>query len=446
MAGIPVIALSVATSKKFYHQFGTTLLDRVFDESVADERADDMRTRADEILSNLISEVGKKAPKPKKVKKTGESKSPSKGELKKQATISKLTQELASITGQPMDDSVSYSVGELREKIKTAKKAAKEAKKQADKAAKEAKKQAAKAAKEAKKQADKAAKEAKKQEAIQKKMTGLISEVEKLGGTVEDGETLASLRKKVTTLKKAAKSKAKKTKAPSKRELVKMQLLGQLSEMTTHEFTVASSTKEIRDAIAAEKKKLKAAQKAAVPKEDVYSERFTTGKDHDGFKNKAGKFWLRVKINKKTRAVTKTKPDTWTDEANAAFEKIYPDGVAVKKSPAKKTAKKTAKKPAKSQLDMIAQLATDAATAELAEENVIAVDDEELSVEELSEIEDSDEEEDEPEFPGEDAVEEFDHFSRVGEELYIDDEHNVYDAEQMYIGKYDSGSDTIVEP
>ena len=67
----------------------------------------------------------------------------------------------------------------------------------------------------------------------------------------------------------------------------------------------------------------------------------------------------------------------------------------------------------------------------------------------LSEIEDdsSDDEEndEEPEFPGEDAVEDFEHCLRPGEQLYIDEEHNVFNDEQTFIGTYDAESDTIDE-
>lgn len=298
------------------------------------------------------------------------------------------------------------------------------------------------------------------------------------------------LKKQETAAKKAIKAKArakaksdkaakkameiaakKAAKGPSKRDIAKQALLKELSVLDSKTvLTKQSSMKDIRSAIASLKKAAKAAAKAAMPKVDYMTAKRIADKEGNDYRNKDDTKFLRVKVARATKDVVKVKPETWTDEANARFDELYPNGKAVAKTPKAKVAKKTkkaanknevAKKKQiviKSDMDLIAQLATDAAKAELAESMVVSSktddntevpeedNDDELTADDLSEIEDdSDVEEEEPEFPGEDDVEEFDHSLYPGQQLYLDEEHNVYSDEQVYIGKYDSETDTIEE-
>ena len=272
--------------------------------------------------------------------------------------------------------------------------------------------------------------------------------------------------------KKAQEKAAKKAaKGPSKRDIAKMALLKELSELDSKVgLTMESSMKDIRSAIATLKKAAKAAAKAAMPKVEYKTPKRIVDADGKDFRNKDDTMFLRVKVAKATGDVVKVKPDTWTDEANARFDELYPNGKEVAKRGGKgawmtRRAKKTKatkntkvafnSQVAKSDMDLIAQLAMDGAKAELAESNVVAPkeektaepeEDDELTADDLSEIEDeSDVEEEEPEFPGEDDVEEFEHSLYPGQQLYLDEEHNVFNDEQEFIGKYDAETETIEE-
>lgn len=416
------IALPTATTKKIYTQFGSALLDRIFtDDDTNGRELSQYRGMADQALESLIAEVGKKTTPTKKAKKAKSPKGPSKAQLKKTEARKLLIAEYNALGAEENKFAEDTSNKEIRSAIKALKK---ELKKQETAA-----KKAIKAKARAKAKSDKAAKKA---------------------------------------MEIAAKKAAK---GPSKRDIAKQALLKELSVLDSKTvLTKQSSMKDIRSAIASLKKAAKAAAKAAMPKVDYMTAKRIADKEGNDYRNKDDTKFLRVKVARATKDVVKVKPETWTDEANARFDELYPNGKAVAKTPKAKVAKKTkkaanknevAKKKQiviKSDMDLIAQLATDAAKAELAESMVVSSktddntevpeedNDDELTADDLSEIEDdSDVEEEEPEFPGEDDVEEFDHSLYPGQQLYLDEEHNVYSDEQVYIGKYDSETDTIEE-
>ena len=416
------IALPTATTKKIYTQFGSALLDRIFtDDETKGRELSQYRSMADEALESLVAEVGKKTTPTKKAKKAKSPKGPSKAALKQAAMREALTKEYMSLNPKNSSISEDMTNKDIRKLISERKKAIK--KEQA------AAKKAAKAEAAAKAKAEKAAKKAQE---------------------------------------KAAKKAAK---GPSKRDIAKQALLKELSGMdSAHTLTMESSTKDIRSAIATLKKAAKAAAKAAMPKVEYKTPKRIADAEGNDFRNKDDTMFLRVKVAKATGDVVKIKPDTWTDEANARFDELYPNGKEVAKRgggkgawmirrPKKTKAAKNTKvafnsQVATSDMDLIAQLAMDAAKAELSESKVVAPkekttepeEDDELTADDLSEIEDdSDVEEEEPEFPGEDDVEEFEHSLYPGQQLYLDEEHNVFNDEQEFIGKYDSETDTIEE-
>ena len=416
------IALPTATTKKIYTQFGSALLDRIFtDDDTNGRELSQYRGMADQALESLIAEVGKKTTPTKKAKKAKSPKGPSKAQLKKAEARKLLIAQYNALGAGETKFAEDASNKEIRSAIKALKK---ELKKQETAA-----KKAIKAKATAKAKSDKAAKKA---------------------------------------MEMAAKKAAK---GPSKRDIAKQALLKELSVLDSKtELTKQSSMKDIRSAIASLKKAAKAAAKAAMPKVDYMTAKRIADKEGNDYRNKDDTKFLRVKVARATKDVVKIKPETWTDEANARFDELYPNGKAVAKTPKAKVAKKT-KKAAnknevvkkkqivmKSDMDLIAQLATDAAKAELAESMVVSSktddnteapeedNDDELTADDLSEIEDdSDVEEEEPEFPGEDDVEEFDHSLYPGQQLYLDEEHNVYSDEHVFIGKYDAETDTIEE-
>lgn len=415
------IALPTATTKKIYTQFGSALLDRIFtDDETKGRELSQYRSMADEALESLVAEVGKKTTPTKKAKKAKSPKGPSKAALKQAAMREALTKEYMSLNPKNSSISEDMTNKDIRKLISERKKAIK--KEQA------AAKKAAKAEAAAKAKAEKAAKKAQE---------------------------------------KAAKKAAK---GPSKRDIAKMALLKELSELDSKAgLTMESSMKDIRSAIATLKKAAKAAAKAAMPKVEYKTPKRIADAEGNDFRNKDDTKFLRVKVAKATGDVVKIKPDTWTDEANARFDEIYPNGKEVVKRggkgawmirrPKKTKAAKNTKvafnsQVATSDMDLIAQLAMDAAKAELSESKVVAPKEEkttepeedELTADDLSEIEDdSDVEEEEPEFPGEDDVEEFEHSLYPGQQLFLDEEHNVFNDEQEFIGKYDAETETIEE-
>ena len=66
--------------------------------------------------------------------------------------------------------------------------------------------------------------------------------------------------------------------------------------------------------------------------------------------------------------------------------------------------------------------------------------------EELEEIEEEEvEEEETPEFPGEEAIEEFEHddLKKYTVDFYVDEDANVWDENMSFVGKFNDEDDTL---
>ena len=208
------ITLSTAATKSAYQRFGDAYI-AALTQAVPEL---DM-AQCQSILSDVIGTVGRKAPKEKKApkaKKSPKAASPSKRDLKKVELIGEL-KSYGEFAGE-IPDVASVTIGAIRKQITAAKKAQKAAAK------------AAKAAKEAAK-SPKKAKKAKKAKAApgpskrDLKKAELLTELTTLGGSLEEGKTLADysvtdLRKmiKEVTPKKKKGRKAKKKAAEADHE------------------------------------------------------------------------------------------------------------------------------------------------------------------------------------------------------------------------------------
>ena len=118
-------------------------------------------------------------------------------------------------------------------------------------------------------------------------------------------------------------------------------------------------------------------------------------------------------------------------------------GLAVTKPKVTKKAKKAAEVTS-SQKDLIAALVKDVVKDEDEDEKEVSDSDDsqQLEEEELSDL-DEDSDDDEPVMP--DDVEDFEHSSRPGEQLYIDEEFHVWNDDGELIGTYDAESKTLYE-
>ena len=67
----------------------------------------------------------------------------------------------------------------------------------------------------------------------------------------------------------------------------------------------------------------------------IYTTRRLKSASGADIKSTAGKY-IRVKIHKETRQVSKVKPSVWTEEANTAYAQRYPNDIDVKKPRKKK--------------------------------------------------------------------------------------------------------------
>ena len=303
----------------------------------------------------------------------------------------------------------------------------------------------------------------KKALATAEKRAALIDELSELGGAIDGEATLAEIKQAIRERKKEIKAEEKAAKKAAK-ELAK----------------------EEKKAAAAAKK----AAKKATPSKKEHTDRVLLNAEKDAILGKNGSK-IRVSIHKETRQVLKKVEDNWTDEAHARYAELFPTGFEVKAAKkkaapkkakmtmaekkaakaAKKAAKNDAKKPskedklAKEQQAIIASLVGEAAEETLngdaAEEDakvaakddakVAANDEEELEEEELEQLsEDEGEEEEieeEPEFPGEEHIEEFEHdaLSKYdGVDFYVDENANVWDENTEFVGKYDEEADALV--
>ena len=289
----------------------------------------------------------------------------------------------------------------------------------------------------------------KKSLATAEKRAALIDELSELGGAIDAEATLSEIKKAISARKKEIKAEEKAAKKAAK-ELAKQ---------------------EKKEAAAAKK-----AAKKATPSKKEHTDRVLLSADKDAILGKNGSK-IRVSIHKETRQVLKKVEDNWTDEAHARYAELFPTGFEVKAAKKKKAkmtmaekkAAKAAKKAAKEeenkpteeaklaaeQQALIAQLVgepkDDAKVAAKADDKVAAKDaTEELEEEELEELseDEQDEVDEEPEFPGEENIEEFEHDALSKYEgkvdFYMDEDANVWDENTNYVGKYDEESDALV--
>ena len=288
----------------------------------------------------------------------------------------------------------------------------------------------------------------KKSLATAEKRAALIDELSELGGAIDAEATLSEIKKAISARKKEIKAEEKAAKKAAK-ELAKQ---------------------EKKEAAAAKK-----AAKKATPSKKEHTDRVLLSADKDAILGKNGSK-IRVSIHKETRQVLKKVEDNWTDEAHARYAELFPTGFEVKAAKkkkakmtlaekkaakaAKKAAKEAAKKPSKEdklaeeQKAIIASLVGEAAVETLNGEAVeddtkVAAKDEELDEEELEVLSDDEDEqvEEEPEFPGEDEIEEFEHDALAqyeGIDFYVDENSNVWDENTHFVGKYDVEENALV--
>ena len=293
----------------------------------------------------------------------------------------------------------------------------------------------------------------KKSLATAEKRAALIDELSELGGAIDAEATLSEIKKAISARKKEIKAEEKAAKKAAK-ELAKQ---------------------EKKEAAAAKK-----AAKKATPSKKEHTDRVLLSADKDAILGKNGSK-IRVSIHKETRQVLKKVEDNWTDEAHARYAELFPTGFEVKAAKkkaapkkakmtmaekkaakaAKKAAKEEANKPskedklAKEQKAIIASLVGEAAVETLNGEAVeddakVAANDEELEEEELEQLSEDEEEEqieEEPEFPGEEHIEEFEHdaLSKYeGVDFYVDENANVWDENTEFVGTYDEEADALV--
>ena len=411
------ITPSVAAHKKVFGQFGVELREnfsRGLEGAFTTEQVVNIQEAFDTAFDAVLAQVGKTAVKPvKSAKKT----------VKNNAKRTELIAQAAELDIVVTDE----KIGEIRKLIANKKKANKQAEKKAAAAAKKA----AADAKKAEKKAAAAAKKAEKQAAAEAKKAEKKAAVE---------------------AKKAEKEAAKKAKAAQPKPLVK---------------------------------RLK----------------------HDGeeFTGVNGSY-LRVSISRKDGKVTKVNESNWTEEATTAFGEAYPTGFAAikkKAAPKSKVSPKLAKKKtiAAENVELIkfsdeqistlkisemrqmikdAKKAAKAAKKKLATKSYVKKAPAKLSKEktdliatlvgeavqgienmsiakvtpvnedaELVEDDiDSDDEELELIFPGEDDVDEFEQADQCGldadKTYYIDEDYNIWDDEESHIGVYNAAEEVIV--
>lgn len=199
------ITLSTAATKSAYQRFGDAFIT-----AMVQAMPELDMTQCQSILSEVVGTVGRKAPKEKKepkAKKSPKSASPTKRDLKKVELIGEL-KSYGAFAGDIPDIS-STTIGSIRKQITSAKKAKKDTEKAAKKAKKSPKK-AKKSKKEATVDAGPSKRDLKKAE--------LLENLAALGGSLEDGKTLADYS--VTDLRKLIKEvtpkKKKGRKAKSK--------------------------------------------------------------------------------------------------------------------------------------------------------------------------------------------------------------------------------------
>ena len=222
------ITLSTAATKSAYQRFGDAFITALTQAMPGLDMA-----QCQSILSDVVGTVGRKAPKEKKApkaKKSPKVASPSKRDLKKVELIGEL-KAYGAFAGE-IPDVASVTIGAIRKQIVSAKKAQKSAAKAA-KAAKEAKK-SPKKAKKAKK--PKASSEPSKRDL---KKAELLTDLTALGGSLEEGKTLADYS--VTDLRKMIKEVTPKKKKGRK-------ATKKAAEAADHEALLATLANSIKAA------------------------------------------------------------------------------------------------------------------------------------------------------------------------------------------------------
>ena len=213
-----------------------------------------------------------------------------------------------------------------------------------------------------------------------------------------------------------------------------------------------------RQKAAEDKKAAKLEKKAASPKSNTFDRRFPSNAECDDFKGANGSF-LRVTIHRETRKVTKKNLENWTDEAIERFTVQYPDDTdPVTPAKPKKIKKTVVEKITaadaldKEQQALIVAMTSEAVTDKLTSKKIKKkikkkiVEPEPEPEPELEELEEELEElDDEPEFPGEESVQEFEHscLDAEGVDYYVDENSNIWDHSSQFVGKYDDTEDCI---
>jgi hypothetical protein len=270
------------------------------------------------------------------------------------------------------------------------------------------------------------------------KKAALIDELAKLGGIVPEDDSIQSIRNAVKVRKKEIKAEEKAAKAEEK--------------------------KQAKLKAATEKKSLKKMS----PGKKEYTDRVLLDEEKEPILGNNGSK-VRVSIHKETRKVIKKVEDNWTEEANARYTKLFPTGFELKvtkkkvikkvsKKISKKIKKKISKKSAEEKLAtdqkaLIAAMVGDAVGDKLESKAippvvapVVAPVEEESEDEELEELEEEEIVEEEiPDFPGEEAIEEFEHddLKKYTVDFYVDEDANVWDENMSFVGKYNEDDDTL---
>lgn len=314
----------------------------------------------------------------------------------------------------------------------------------------------------------------------------LVVEAAELGIEVAD-EKIGEIRKMISAHKKAEKKAA--------------------AEAKKAENKAIAEAKKVEKKAAAEAKKAekKAAQKVAKEAKAAMPKPLVKRLKHDGeeFTGVNGSY-LRVSIAREDGKVTKVNESNWTDEANTAFDQVYPTGFgSIGKKTKKATKPKVSPKLAKKKVlaaenaelfqfteEQIATLkigemrqmikdakkaakpAKKAKKAKKSSAKKVKIDAEKkdliaslvgeavegignLSIAAAEPVEDSelkedafeDEEDEELEllFPGEDEVDEFEHDSLDDEKTYyLDEDYNIWDDEENHIGTYDNVNNVVI--
>ena len=431
--------IPVVTLRKAYTGFGTDLIDRIFVNDAESKRdLSAFKEQALQVLETLVGEkLGKKTPKGKKtkvkaVKKSSKPKGPSASALAKAAKLKQARDQYLAdylaLTGNALKASDSMANKEIRSLLSAAKKADKKAKAEAKKLAK------AKVKAESKTSKPKPAPKGPNKTEL--KRQAVIADIDAILAT-EDAKFLPGF------------------------------------PVLQSEFDFDDNTKlgDLRKIVSKMQKAIKTAQKAATPKRDLTAGRRLKNKESFGVKGENGSF-LRTKVDKATREVIKVNESNWTADANALYAFYWPNGTeAVKVKKAKKV-KKTKKVKGESKaaenakgLNLIKSLVADVSNEVLTEQVTTSggesktstvkepeveeiEEDEELDEEELAELSDDssdDEEDDEVVFPGIEELSEIELDCRPGQQLYIDDELNVWNDQQVCIGQYDTDTHLLVE-